>query len=321
MNRREFIGYGLAACLGLGGLRAVTRRQTRVRIRGHAESALGGRLAVIRGNAPSPGAEPGTVRAMTRRAVDALGGMNGLVREGQRVVIKPNMAWNARPAVAANTNPWVVAALVEMCLEAGASRVRVLDHTISSDPRSCYEASGIAEAAAGAGAQVVYVDPARFREVSIADGYALASWPFYDEFINADVCDILINVPVLKHHGTSRLSMGMKNVLGMVDGERGDLHKDIHRKIADLSRVVKVDLTVMDAYRVIRRHGPTGGAPGDVDNTVDGARRIVAGADPVAVDSYGASMFGFEPRDIGFIAFAEDAGLGSSDWKSKALTL
>jgi len=108
----------------------------------------------------------------------------------------------------------------------------------------------------------------------------------------------------------------MKNVLGMVGGERGQLHQDIHRKIVDLNRVVRVDLTVLDAYRVLRRHGPNGGRTEDVDNTAEGARRIVAGTDQVAVDAYGASLFGYEPEEIGFVKLGREAGLGQSDWRS-----
>jgi len=308
--------YALAAGAGLAGLRALSQSGGRLRLRGGASHGLRPQLAIMHGDARPGELEPRIVRLMTRAAVNALGGIRKLVKKGDRVVIKPNMAWNRPPEMAANTNPWVVAALVEMCRGAGARWVKVMDHTISKDPRSCYQTSGIAQAAAQAGAQVAYVDRSRFVEVPIEDGYALTRWLFYDEFVSADLCDVLINVPVLKHHGTSRLSIGLKNVLGMAGGERGDLHKQIHRKIADLNRVVRADLTVMDAYRVMRLHGPTGGRLDDVDNSVEGARRIVAGVDPVAVDAYGAWMFGYKQGEIGFVDFAAQAGLGSADWRA-----
>jgi len=319
LTRRQFIGYAAGVGAALAGLRALSHRAKRLRIRDHAESGLARGIAIVHGDAAAPEDEPEVVNRMTRRAVDALGGMGKLVRPRARVVIKPNMTWDRGPEMATNTNPWAVAALVEMCLEARAGGVTVIDRTISRNPGPSYEASGIAKAAAAAGADVAYVDEDRFVELPIPDGFVLKSWPFCEEFVSADECDVLINVPVLKQHGTSRLSIGMKNVFGMVGGERGKLHRQIHEKIADLNRVLKVDLTVMDAYRVLRTHGPTGGRRDDVDNSAEGARRIVAGTDPVAVDSYGASLFGYGPDEIGFVARGEEAGLGQADWHGQVV--
>ncbi|KPK63646.1 MAG: hypothetical protein AMK73_05000 [Planctomycetes bacterium SM23_32] len=273
-------------------------------------------IAVVHGDAARSADERAVVMRMTRRAVGALGGMDKLVQPGDSVVIKPNIAWVWGPEMAANTNPWVVAALVEMCREAGAGSVRVMDNTIAKDPSRSYGASGIAEAAAAAGAEAPYVDRSRAVELPVPGGYELESWPFCREFIDADLCDVLINVPILKDHGTSRLSIGLKNAFGMVAGDRGRLHPQIHRKMPDLHRVIRVDLTVMDCYRVLRTHGPTGGTLEDVDNSREGARRVVASRDPVAVDAYGSHMFGFGPGDIGFVENAEEAGLGTADWRS-----
>ena len=319
LSRRSFLTGGAAAAAGLAGLRWLSQGRRRLRVRALAATDLAPGIAIVHGDAASLAEEKPTVMEMTRRAVRALGGMDKLVKKGDTAVIKPNIAWVWGPQMAANTNPWVVAALVEMCREAGARRVLVMDNTISRDPSRSYEASGIAAAAAEAGAQVRYVDWTQAVELPIPDGFELRSWPFCQEFVNAGLCDVLINVPVLKDHGTSRLSIGLKNAFGMVAGERGQLHPQIHRKIPDLHRVIKVDLTVMDCYRVLRTHGPTGGTLQDVDNSREGARRIVAGRDPVAVDAYGAHLFGYEPLQIGFVKNAQEAGLGTADWQSLLL--
>jgi uncharacterized protein (DUF362 family) len=311
LTRRQFILGAAAAAAGLTGLRLLARRKRGLRLRGFAPNELSPGLAIIHGDA-GEGDEKGVVMQMTRRAVAELGGMDKLVRKGDTVVIKPNIAWVSPPQVAANTNPWVVAALVEMCLEAGAGRVRVMDNTIAKNPGPAYELSGIAAAAAGAGAEVPYVDRAQAVELPIPDPLVLDRWPFCQEFISANLCDVLI----LKQHGTSKLSIGLKNAFGMVAGDRGELHPRIHEKIADLHRILRVDLTVMDCYRVLRTHGPTGGTLDDVDNSREGARRIVAGRDPVAVDAYGAHLFGMGPQEVGFIANAEKAELGTTDWQS-----
>jgi len=314
LSRRDFIA-GAAAVAGLGALRAVAERKRHLRLKQHAPNDLPNAIAIVHGDADGDD-ERSTVMRMTRAAIDALGGMDRLVGRGDVVVVKPNMAWVRPPEMGANTSPWVVAALVEMCLEAGARQVKVMDNTISKDASKSYAASGVAEAAAAAGARLAYVDTARALRLPVPDGFALDAWLFCQEFVNADLCDVLINVPVLKHHGTSRLSIGLKNAFGMIAGDRGRLHTRIHEKIADIHRVIKVDLTVMDAYRVMRTHGPTGGTLGDVDNSREGARRVVASRDPVAVDAYGAHMFGYGPSDIGFVANAARAGLGTADWRS-----
>ncbi|MFQ5957112.1 MAG: DUF362 domain-containing protein, partial [Candidatus Brocadiales bacterium] len=255
------------------------------------------------------------LREMATRALTALGGIEKLVSRGDRVVIKPNISWNRAPEFAANTNPHLVAALTSLCLDAGASKVKVMDHTCSSNPKPSYKISGIEDAARRSGAEPVFVDGSRFRELTIPGGKVLKSWAFNDAFVLKDEVDVLINVPIAKHHSTSRLTMALKNVMGMVGWDRGRLHKDIHPKIADLNRVVKVDLTVLDAYRVLRRHGPTGGRLDDVDSSLDGAGRIVISTDPVAVDSYGATLFGLGGEDIGFIREAHEAGIGEIDYR------
>jgi len=308
-SRRAFLATGGVVCAGLYAASYFSGSSARRRLKALKTHGLDKGVAVVHGENP---------RAMTQKAVESLGGMSKLVSKGDVVVIKPNMAWERTPDRAANTNPDVVAALVEMCVAAGAARVKVIEHTISPNPRPAYEMSGIAEAAKRAGAQVLFVDQERFHELPIPNGKALKSWPFYEDFVFADRVDVLINVPAAKHHSTSRLSMGLKNVFGMIGGERGALHKDIHPKIADLNRVLKIDLTVLDAYRILTQHGPSGNSLADVDNSPERARRIVVSTDPVAVDAYGATLFGLKPDDIGFIREAHEAGLGELDFKVTA---
>ncbi|MGR3179690.1 MAG: DUF362 domain-containing protein [Candidatus Anammoxibacter sp.] len=267
----------------------------------------------------APVSEEAVVKEATKRGIAALGGMDKLVSPGDKVVIKPNIAWNRKVEFAANTNPFVVAALVELCLQAGASKVKVIDNPCSTNPAPSYKNSGIESAAKIAGADVAYIDKYMFKEINIPDGKAINSWSFYEDFVFADKVDVLINVPIAKHHSTSRLTMAMKNVFGMIGGDRGKLHKDIHRKIADLNKVVKVDLTVLDAFRTLRHHGPTGGRLEDVDNSVENARKIIISKDPVAVDSFGATLFGLKGEDIGYIRESYEAGLGEIDFKQNGM--
>ncbi len=315
ISRRTFLKVGLAAGAGIYGMSYFGTLRKRPAIKKLKDQRLKPGVVVAHGNVTDTVDELATTREMVRRALNALGGMDKLVTKGNRVIIKPNIAWNQKPEFAANTNPGVVAALVELCREAGASQVKVMDHTCSANPETSYISSGIADAARRAGAVVGYIDKGRFRDYPIPDGKVLKSWQFYEEMVSAGEVDVLINVPIAKQHGTSRLSMGLKNVFGMIGGDRGSLHTDIHPKIADLNKFVAIDLTVLDAFRILKNHGPTGGRLDDVDNSTERARRIIVSTDPVAVDAYGATLFGIQPKDIGYIRESHGQGLGEINFR------
>ena len=254
-------------------------------------------LAVASGPIPS---------RTTAAAIQALGGMRRFVKAGDVVVVKPNIGWDRSPEQAADTNPEVVATIVTLCLEAGAKRVKVFDSPVN-DPRRCYARSGIADAARRAGAEVSYVDSSRFKEMKIP-GEALKWWPIYTEAIEADR---LINVPIAKHHGLSKLTMGLKNWMGAIGGRRSLLHQQIDVALADLAALFKPDLVVLDAMRILVANGPQGGSPKDVRST----NTVVAGTDQVAVDSYGATFFGLKGSDLGYLQHAHERGLGQLDYR------
>ncbi|MBM4066212.1 MAG: DUF362 domain-containing protein [Planctomycetes bacterium] len=314
ISRRAFLKTGIAVGAGIYGLSYLGTIKKRPALKKHKEHHLKPGLVIAHGNVSDTADEPTIIKEMVRRALNALGGMDKLISKGNRVIIKPNIAWNQKPEFAANTNPYVVAALVELCREAGASVVKVMDHTCSANPETSYENSGIAAAARKADAAVVYINKSRFNDFAIPDGKVLKSWSFYEEMIYANEVDVLINVPIAKQHGTSRLSMGLKNVFGMIGGDRGSLHTDIHPKIADLNKFIKIDLTVLDAFRILKNHGPTGGRLDDVDNSPERARRIIVSTDPVATDAYGATLFGIQPKDVGYIKESHEQGLGEIDF-------
>ena len=315
ISRRTFLKAGAAIGAGLYGLSYLGSIERQKPLKRFKENGLRKNLVVVHGDIDENNDERSIINGMLRRGIKALGGMEKLVSSGDTVIIKPNIAWDRRPEYAANTNPFGVAALVRMCIEAGANRVRVLDHTCATNPGPSYINSGIEKSAKEAGAEVRFVNKRLFKNVRIPGGKALNSWPFYEELIYQDEVDVLINVPIAKQHSTSRLSMALKNTMGMIGGNRGSIHTNIHPKIADLNKVVKVDLTVLDAFRILKQHGPTGGRLDDVDNTFENARRLIISTDPVAVDSYGATMFGYEGKDIGFIHESYEAGLGEIDFK------
>ena len=175
ISRRTFLKTGIAVGAGVYGLSYLNNLKKKPTIKRLKEHQLKSGLVVVHGDGLNSTDESTAVKEMVRRAMNALGGMDKLVSKGNRVIIKPNIAWNQKPEFAANTNPFVVAALVELCREAGASRVKVMDHTCSANPEPSYENSGIATTARQVGAEVSYIDKSRFRDFTIADGKVLKS--------------------------------------------------------------------------------------------------------------------------------------------------
>lgn len=251
-----------------------------------------------------------TAPELTRKAIEMLGGMSRFVKPGQTIVIKPNMSWDRPPEMAANTNPEVVAEVVKMCGEAGASRVMVFDRFIEGQSR-CYITSGIAKAAAAAGADVHYVNDKLFEPVKIENGFALKEYKFYREALEGD---LLINIPVLKRHHLTLLTMGFKNMMGVVGDDRTRFHANFDKMIVDIHRVLHPGLTILDASRALVQNGPDGGSVAWVMKF----KTIVAGSDPVMVDTAGAQLLGMKPKNLPYLKLAEQAGLGSCNLAENA---
>jgi uncharacterized protein (DUF362 family) len=290
----------VAAGLALHGRDANGGRPPPARLRDHRVPAAAGavELAIARG----PDAADNV-----RRAVEALGGMAAFVRPGDRVLIKPNVGWNRLPDQAANTQPEVVAQVVKMVRAAGAARVWVSDFPVNN-PERCFERSGIRAAVGAAGGDLVLPDGGSFRDVEVGGhvvSLAEVIWPLVD-------ADKVINLPVVKQHGLSRATLGMKNWYGVVGGHRARMHQAIHRAIVDLAAFVRPTLTILDGTRALVANGPSGGSLDDV-RRLD---TVAAAVDPVALDAFGASLLGLAPADVGFIVEAEKAGLGRSAWRS-----
>ena len=258
----------------------------------------------------------GTPEGLVRRAVEELGGMSRFVKKGDIVVLKPNISWDRVPEQAATTNPDVVAEVVKLCLEAGAKKVKVFDRTLN-EPRRCYKRSGIEKAAKEAGADVQHVYERKFKKVKFPEGEMIKSWELYEDVLETDR---IINIPIAKHHSIGGMSLGIKNYMGFLGGNRGKFHRGFDVKIVDLNTRIKADLIILDVYRMLLRNGPSGGNLADVEMK----KTVVVGTDPVAMDSYGATLFNLEPGRVALLQEAHRRGLGEFDLKKikiKTLTL
>jgi uncharacterized protein (DUF362 family) len=252
-------------------------------------------LSIARGKDPA---------LMTVEAIKALGGMSKFVSKGDVVLVKPNMGWDRIPEQAANTNPVVMGTLVRLAYDAGAKKVKVFDFTCNS-ARRCYKKSGIAEAVEAEGAEVSFVEERKFKKMKI-EGEKLKEWPIYKDAIEVDK---IINVPIAKHHTLAGHTLAMKNLMGIIGGSRNLLHQKLDVNIVDLAAFFKPALTVLDAVRILTANGPQGGNMNDVKmmNTV------AASVDQVAIDAYGATLFGKTAESLPHIHNAFSRGLGEKD--------
>jgi uncharacterized protein (DUF362 family) len=263
---------------------------------------------------------------LVRNAVEAIGGMQRFVPAGARVLIKPNICVAGRTYdQAATTNPWVVGALVRLCREAQAGSVVVLDYPFWKSSQEAYVDSGIREQVEAAGGEMIHtstyytdsdgtyrwVDYGNWVDIELPGARRLKSVQMIDEVLAADV---LINVPIAKNHDLTRLTLGLKNLMGVVHN-RPAVHSWIHEKLPELAAFLRPALTVVDAVRILTANGPRGGSLDDVVET----DTVIASHDIVAADAYATSLFGLTPEDIGYIVKGEEAGLGTSNLSSIAI--
>ena len=262
--------------------------------------------APARGHPDLVVARGGEPEELVRRALAALGGMERFVKRGDDVIVKPNIC-NAYHTYeyASTTNPWVVGALVRLALEAGARRVRVMDYPFGGSPEAAYVRSGIQEQVKVAGGQMEIMSGLRFIKTKIPQAQSLRECEIYEDVLKADV---VINVPIAKHHNLARLTLGMKNLMGVIR-DRPALHSNLGQRLADLTSRIRPALTVVDAVRILVANGPTGGNLDDVKKL----DTVIVSPDIVAADAYAATLFGLQPNDLAYVRAGTAAGLGRSD--------
>ena len=302
-SRRDFMACSAAGMLALGA-KDLLAREGRA-----AEKPADMSIARWTGakDLTSPQIDQIAVK-LTEKAIEAVGGLGRFVKRGDIVWVKPNIGWDRTPELAADTNPSVVATIVRLCFEAGAKTVKVGDNPCDLAAKT-YHTSGIAAAVRPLGAKVIFLDRSRFRKTAIG-GERVKSIPIYPEMFD---CDLMVNVPIVKHHGLADATMCMKNYMGVIENRRS-FHQDLPVCITDLTRFVKPRICVMDAVRILTAHGPKGGNPKDVKVKAT----VAAGVDIVALDALGAELLGRKPDEIGTVVKGQEAGLGKMDYRSLA---
>ncbi|MGE5498788.1 MAG: DUF362 domain-containing protein [Syntrophothermus sp.] len=297
MDRRDFIRRSIAASVAAGSTLAMGNYSSLFANTAAVAAAGGYDMVAVKGGEPN---------VMFDKAIESFGGMKRFVKKGQTVVVKPNIGWDVSPERAGNTHPMLVKRIIEHCYNAGAKEVLVFDHTCDNWTK-CYTNSGIEKAVKDAGGKIVSgASESYYQEVSIPNGKRLKNAKVHELILGSDV---FINVPILKHHGGGKLSVSMKNNMGIV-WDRGFWHKnDLHQCIADFVTFKKPTLNVIDAYWVMKQNGPRGVS---VEDVVTMKSQILS-TDIVAADAAAAKLWGADPKDIPHMKIASEMGLGRID--------
>jgi uncharacterized protein (DUF362 family) len=250
------------------------------------------------------GGEPA---AMFDIGIQALGGIGSFVSKGQKVLVKPNIGWDVLPEKGANTNPALVKRVIEHCFKAGAKEVYVFDNTCDNWIK-CYENSGIQRAVKDAGGKMVPGNSeSYYQEITIPNGKKLTKAKVHELVLESDV---FINIPVLKHHSSTRMTAALKNMMGVV-WDRGYWHaNNLHQCIADYALYPKKpQLNIIDAYNVMMRNGPRGVSKEDISNM----KSLIISTDLVAADAAAAKMMSLDPQKIDYIPISAGMGIGKMD--------
>ncbi len=258
-------------------------------------TALPWDLVAVRGGEPD---------IMFDKAIESMGGMSQFVKKGQTVVIKPNIGWDSDPERAADTNPKLVSRIIRHCFDAGAKDVYAFDHTCDNWTK-CYSNSGIEKAVKDAGGKIVGGNTENYyQNVNIAGAKILKNAKVHELLLSSDV---FINVPVLKHHSSSKLTISMKNLMGVVWDREFWHRNNLHECIAEFPLWKKPTLNVVDAYNVMLRNGPRGVSVSDISPM----KSLILSTDIVAADAAATKFFGLEPSTINYIRIANDLKIGN----------
>ena len=246
--------------------------------------------------------------SMVKAAMQEMGGIDQFIKKGDVVVIKPNVAFDKNPDLAATTQPDTVSAVVKLCFGAGARKVIVCDNPINN-PESCFFKTKVGDAALKAGAELMLPKDSYFEQLYVGGETITNTWRmFYRPFREATK---VIGISPVKDHNLCKATVTMKNWYGLLGNPRNQFHQNIHGIISDFAQMIKPTLVIADGRKMLMRNGPTGGSLNDVKR----GDTIVVGTDHIAVDSWCVSRLLEKPRhEILYLDKAIKRDLGA-DWR------
>lgn len=244
--------------------------------------------------------------ADVRRAVELLGGMERFVSSGEKVVVKPNICTGKESSTGVVTDPEMVAEVCRMVSECGAEPVVAESVIYPMKAGRMFNRAGYGDFESRYGFPLVDIDTAESLKIKIKGGRAIEHSVISRLVLT---CDKLIDMPVMKTHLQTVVTLGLKNLKGTVVGEQKHIiHiSGLDQGIVDLNTVVRSDLTIIDG--IVGMDGIGGPTQG---NTVE-IGVIVAGDNVVEVDATGIRIMGGDPRKVEHVKLAAEQGLGSLD--------
>ncbi|MBA7610977.1 hypothetical protein ES703_18192 [subsurface metagenome] len=262
-----------------------------------------GKVSIIRA---SERPDDERVYQMVKEAIDLLGGLETIVRPGQTVALKPNVVTGTLSGPGVTTDKRVVEALIRLCNEAGAGKVKVVEGAgYFTETSKALELSGIKALAEEHGAEVVDVDRDEHVELKVRDPLITPTIKVSKEFMDADV---RINLPVMKTHDQLRVTLGVKNLKGVLPRYmKRNFHKiGVVKGILDLSKTVPIDLTVLDCIVAMEGLGPSFGPKVELNT-------VMASRDVFSLDRVASKVMGFDASELDYLVEAAEHGLTDLD--------
>lgn len=214
---------------------------------------------------------------------------------GKKVLVKPNLVEPRSPESGDITNPRVIEAIIKYCYEKGAQEVIVGDgpsyYQSETKLKDCFTRTGVSRVAEKLGARWVVFDDYSYRTFKNFSTYTPAEFRVSEFVFN---CDVLINLPVMKTHFMSKVTLAMKNLKGCLKREdKPAFHRNLAKAVVQLNKIIRPQMNIVDGT-LIKDNPPL----------------LVAGSDIVAVDSVASSIMGFNPDEVEMIKFGFKEGLG-----------
>jgi len=230
----------------------------------------------------------------------------GFVSSTGSLALKVNAAFTREPEEGANTSPQIVDAFLAECQNRQVKDLIIPEYPVHH-AQQCFKKSGILKVVNDRGYDMI--DMARhkqyFKEVKLPDAKSLTGARVTRQFIEADM---VINIPVAKHHGGATLSMAMKNWMGAVEDRKIFHRKNLHQCIADICTIIMPNWTIIDASRIMMDHGPQGPT-----TNMKYPDLLIISKDQVAADAYASTLFHDSPLQVEYLKIAGQMKLGQID--------
>jgi uncharacterized protein (DUF362 family) len=242
-------------------------------------------------------------KKLMKKCLEIISANGGLGGKKGSLALKVNSAWARTPEEGANTDPILVDEFIKGCKSMGVKKV-VLPENPCASAKYAFTKSGILAVAKENGVKMINLagKSGDFKEVEIPEGKSLKSALVAKEFLDAD---IVIDMPVAKHHGGATLSIAMKNWMGAVKDRRYWHRNNLHQCIADFCTFMKPDWAIVDATKIMLDKGPQGPT-----SNMKYPNLLIVSKNQVAADAYSATLFHDIPTKVKYIKYAGQMGLG-----------